>query len=128
MVFTLGGVPVGVPTAAVESVSPDPTAPAAGAGSPTAGPGASGHGSRLLVLRGRPGAAPPLLRTQGALRVVAVRRAQVVALPALCVTAGSACTELALLEDQILFLIIDPYRLTGSTSEAGLVPSPQESR
>lgn len=112
MVFTLDGVPVGVPTAAVESVSPD----------------AAVSLSRLLVLRGRQGVPPPLLRTQGALRVVSVLRSQVVALPPLCVTTGSACTELALLEDQILFLIIDPYRLTGLTSEAGVVPSPQESR
>lgn len=127
MVFTLGGVPVGVPTAAVESVSLDAAGGQAGAAA-VVGPGAPPSISRLLVLRGRQGVPPPLLQTQGALRVVSVLRSQVVALPQLCVTAGSAYIEIALLEDQILFLIIDPYRLTGSTSEAGIVPSPQESR
>lgn len=129
VVFMMDGLLVGVATAEIDSVSssegtaPDPA---------TASSGEPGNASRLLVLRGQR-AIRSRIRTQGMLRVVSLPHSQVVALPRLCVTAGSACIAVALTEeDQILFLIIDPYRLpcgqAGSTSEAGIISSLQESR
>lgn len=137
MVFTLDGVPIGVPAAAVEAVLPDsdpcrPTIARTAAGD---GDGDPASAARLLALRSRNGERPRI-RTQGVLQVVSVPRSRVVALPRLCVTAGSATVEVALSEEQVLFLIADPYRLAygplyppaGSTSEAGVVASLQESR
>lgn len=129
MVFMLDSLLVGVATAEIESVSSSAEGSAADPAAAYAGE--PGNISRLLVLRGR-SAIRSRIRTQGTLRVVSLPSSQVVALPRLCVTAGSAPIAVALTEDQILFLIIDPYRLpygqAGSTSEAGISSSLQESR
>lgn len=129
MIFMLDSLLVGIAAAEIESVSSGADGSAADAAA--AHSGETGNVSRLLVLRDRRGIRP-LVRTQGALRVVSLPTSQVVALPRLCVTAGGAPIAVALTEDQILFLIIDPYRLphgqAGSTSEAGIISSMQESR
>jgi hypothetical protein len=112
MVFSLDDALVGIPTSLVESVLPDPARPPASAGSggpihvqPDGAP-------RLLMLRQRPGALPvPPLRTGGALRVAALRPTQVVELPPLCKGPSSAVVGVALAEEQVLFLVLDPYRL-----------------
>lgn len=129
MVFMLDGLLVGVSAAEIESVS---SSEGRATGTTASYPDEPGNASRLLLLRNRNGM-HSRIRTQGTLRVISVPKSQVVPLPRLCATAGSAPIAVALTEeDQILFLIIDPCRLpygqAGSTSEAGIISSLQESR
>jgi hypothetical protein len=127
MVFSLDGALVGVPTETVESVLADPERPAVTPGSDHSFQSHADGVTRLLVLSALAGQPAPVLRTAGGLRVASLTVSQIVELPRLCQSPGSAIVGVALSEEQVLFLILDPYRLASSSAETSTPPSVEES-
>ena len=76
--------------------------------------------ARLVVLTDRGGEESAPLIVRGVLSMVTVDPSQVAPLPPLCICPGVSSVGVALAEDRVLFLIVDPYRL----SEARTALSP----
>ncbi len=82
---------------------------------------------RLVVLTDRGGEDSAPLMVRGVLNMVTIDRSQVVALPDLCRCPGDASVGVALAEDHVLFLIVDPYRLSAEQSSPSPMANSKES-
>jgi hypothetical protein len=76
--------------------------------------------ARLVVLTDRGGEESAPLIVRGVLSMITVDPSQVAPLPPLCISPGGSSVGVALAEDRVLFLIVDPYRL--SEARAALSP------
>ena len=74
----------------------------------TAPPGAGTAATRVLVLRSGDENETLLLPVGGALQLLTIPSAQVAPLPRLCRAANGVAVAVAMEEDRILFLIVDP--------------------
>jgi len=93
----------------------------------SAGDVSAAEAERLVVLtdRGEEESIPLVVR--GVLNMVTVERSQVVPLPDLCRCPGEGSVGVALAEDRVLFLIVDPYRLSADQSTTSPVAKSKES-
>jgi len=119
VVFRLEDVLAGIPAEAVDSIV-------------TAQAACDSTGAfvalRSVILRSRQGLTPPPIRASGALQVVSLPRSQVVPLPRMCATARCAVTGIALFEEKVQFVIVDPYRLAEALSCKEMPADAQELR
>lgn len=119
VVFRLEDVLAGIPAEAVDSIVTEQDARDS-TGAPVA--------LRSVLLRSRQGLTSPPIRASGALQVVSLPKSQVVPLPRMCATARSAVTGVALFEEKIQFVIVDPYRFAEALSRKEMPNGAQELR
>lgn len=126
LVFAWSELHVGVAAALVAAVYPDRDE--ANIRELDALPADSAQPPRLLVLRSRGDKERPPLRIRGALKIVTLPVDRVVPLPALFLNDATAAIAVALDEERISFIVVDPYRLNDMNAREGAAASPREIR